>query len=119
MQYKKTEFCLNRDWQKVLEKIVGKKNYCFKILTLFYDDRHYFNSITGFAKVLNVTAITIRPVIRDLVSIGVLTELDIGRSVVLKIANDNPYTQAAFAFISSVRCLSKSDCVRSGVERGK
>ena len=87
----------------ILKKIFGKNNKHLKVILLFYNNNGYFNNISGLANTLDMSHVTVRKVISDLVDAGILRKIDIGRSMVIKVNERSPYAKALFDFIDSVQ----------------
>ncbi|MFZ2070873.1 MAG: hypothetical protein WAV32_04625 [Halobacteriota archaeon] len=101
----------------ILKKIFGKNNIHLKIIRIFYNNNGYFNNITGLAKTLDVSHVTARKVITDLVDAGILKEIDIGKSMVIKADDNSPYAKTLFAFISSIQSIKESKSIEEIIER--
>lgn len=87
---------------RMLYKIFGNNTHV-KVILLFYNNSGiYFNNITGLAKILDKSHVTVRKVVSDLLEVGILKEVRIGRSRVITINENNPYTEALFNFIHSM-----------------
>ena len=80
-----------------------------KVILRFYTDTGYFDNVTGLAKSFNKSHVTMRKVISDLIEVGILSEIDIGKSRVIKLNENSPYTKALFQFIYSLQELKKDD----------
>jgi predicted HTH transcriptional regulator len=96
----------NKQHMEMLEKMFGNSTY-LKVILMFYNNNGYFTNITGLANTLDKSHVTIRKVISDLIEAGVLTELDIGKSRIVRVNENSPYTEALFAFINSVRSIKE------------
>jgi len=92
---------------ETLEKIFGKSTHV-QVILLFYNNGGYFNNITGLAKMLDKSHVTVRKVVSDLIEAGILSEMTIGKSRVIKINENSPYTRALFDFIHSMRDIKKT-----------
>ncbi len=101
----------------VLKNIFGKNNIHLKVIRIFYNNNGYFNNITGLAKNLDVSHVTARKVISDLVEAGILKEIDIGKSMVIKANDDSPYANALFDFISTVQGIKESKSIEEIIEK--
>ncbi len=101
----------------ILKKIFGKNNIHLKVIRIFYNNNGYFNNITGIAKTLDVSHVTARKVISDLVEAGILKEIDIGKSTVIKANDSSPYTDALFNFINSMQGIKESKSIEEIIER--
>jgi DNA-binding GntR family transcriptional regulator len=99
-----------------VEKMFGSSTH-IKVILLFYSNGGYFNNITGLAKMLDKSHVTVRKVISDLLEAGILSELNIGKSRVIKINEDSPYTEALFNFIDSMRSISENKSIGEIIER--
>jgi hypothetical protein len=95
---------------ETLEKIFGNNTH-IKLILLFYNNGGYFNNITGLAKILDKSHVTVRKVVSDLIEAGILSELDIGKSRVIKINENCAYTKALFTFIQSMRSLKENKSI--------
>jgi hypothetical protein len=93
----------------ILKKIFGKNSIHLKVVRIFYNNG-YFNNITGLA-------ITVRKVINDLVDAGILREMTIGKSMVIKANDESPYLKALFDFLSSVQSIRESKSIEDIIER--
>ena len=101
----------------VLKNIFGKNNIHLKVIRIFYNNNGYFNNITGLAKTLDVSHVTARKVISDLVDAGILKEINIGKSMVIKANDDSPYANALFDFISTVQGIKESKSIEEIIEK--
>ncbi len=101
----------------ILKKIFGKNNIHLKVIRIFYNNNGYFNNITGLAKTLDVSHVTARKVISDLVDAGILKEIDIGKSMVIKANDSSPYAKVLFDFIGSVQGINESKSIEEIIER--
>jgi DNA-binding GntR family transcriptional regulator len=90
----------------ILEKIFGDSTH-LEIILLFYDNPGYFTNITKLADTLDKSHVTVRKAISDLVTAGIITELDIGKSRVIRINEKSPYTGTLFNFIDTVRSVKE------------
>jgi DNA-binding GntR family transcriptional regulator len=88
----------------ILEKIFGDSTH-LEIILLFYGKPGYFTNITKLAKTLDKSHVTVRKAISDLVDAGIITELNIGKSRVIRINEKSPYTATLFNFIDTVRSI--------------
>jgi ribosomal protein S1 len=95
---------------ETLEKIFGDGTH-IRVILLFYNNGGYFNNITGLAKVLDKSHVTVRKVVSDLIDAGILTEMEIGKSRVIKINEKSPYTEALFNFINSMRSIKEGKSI--------
>ena len=87
---------------EILEKIFGNSTH-LELILLFYNNPGYFTNITKLAHTLDKSHVTVRKAISDLVAAGILTELDIGKSRVIRLNEHSPYTETLFNFINTVR----------------
>jgi hypothetical protein len=91
-----------------LSKIFGNRTH-IKIILRFYNDTGYFDNVTGLAKSFNKCHVTMRKVISDLIEVGILSEIDIGKSKVIRLNETSPYTKVLFEFIYSLQEIKKDD----------
>lgn len=91
---------------ETLEKIFGNSTH-LDIILLFYSKQGYFTNITKLAQTLDKSHVTVRKAVSDLVAVGILTELDIGKSRVIRINETSPYTETLFNFINTVRSVKE------------
>lgn len=91
---------------EILEKIFGNSTH-LKIILLFYNNPRYFTNITKLARTLDKSHVIVRKAISDLVSAGILTEMDIGKSHVISLNKDNHCTKALFDFINTVSSIKE------------
>ncbi|MBN1761957.1 MAG: hypothetical protein JW878_02595 [Methanomicrobia archaeon] len=91
---------------ETLEKMFGSSTH-LEIILLFYGNPGYFANISKLAKKLDKSHVTVRKAIVDLVNAGILTELNIGKSRVIKINEKSPYTEILFNFINTVRSVKE------------
>ncbi|MHC1635690.1 MAG: hypothetical protein ACXQTS_03580 [Candidatus Methanospirareceae archaeon] len=91
---------------EIMKKIFGNSTH-LEIILLFYNNPGYFTNITKLAHTLDKSHVTVRKAISDLVSAGILTELDIGKSCLIKINEKSPYTETLFNFINAVRSIKE------------
>ncbi len=101
----------------ILRKIFGKNSIHLRVILLFYNNNGYFNNITGLANTLNVSHVTARKVISDLVDAGILREIDIGKSLVIKVNESSPYAKALFDFISNIKSIKDSKSLEEIIEK--
>jgi hypothetical protein len=101
---------------ETLEKMFGNNTH-IKLILLFYNNGGYFNNITGLAKILDKSHVTVRKVVSDLIEAGILSELDIGKSRVIKINDNCAYTKALFTFIQSMRGLKENKSIGEIIEK--
>jgi DNA-binding GntR family transcriptional regulator len=87
---------------ETLEKMFGNSTH-LEVILLYYDNPGYFANISKLANRLDKSHVTVRKAITDLVNAGILTELNIGKSRVIKINEKSPYTEILFKFIATVR----------------
>ena len=79
-----------------------------KIILRFYNEPRYFDNVTGLAKSFNKSHVTMRKAVTELIEVGILSELDIGKSKVIRLNENSPYTKALFEFIYSLQELKKN-----------
>ena len=101
---------------ETLEKIFGNNTHT-RVILLFYNNGGYFNNITGLAKMLDKSHVTVRKVVSDLIEAGILSELAIGKSRVIKINENSPYTEALFNFIHSTRDIKENKSIGAIIEQ--
>lgn len=95
---------------QTVEKMFGNSTH-IKVILLFYNNGGYFNNITGLAKMLDKSHVTIRKVVSDLIDAGILSELNIGKSRVIKVNDHSPYKEALFDFIHSMRSINEDKSI--------
>ena len=95
---------------EILEKIFGNSTH-LEIILMFYNNPGYFTNITKLAHTLDKSHVTVRKAISDLIAAGILTELDIGKSRVIKINENSPYTETLFKFINTVRSVKEKKSI--------
>jgi len=100
---------------ETLNKIFGNNTHV-KLILLFYNNGGYFNNITGLAKMLDKSHVTTRKVVSDLIDAGILSEVDIGMSRVIKVNDSSPYTEALFNFIHSMRGIKEEKGIGAIIE---
>ena len=100
----------------MLGKIFGNNTHV-QIILLFYNNGGYFDNITGLASSLDKSHVTVRKVVSDLIEAGILSELNIGKSRVIKINEDSPYTDALFKFINSMRNINENKSIGEIIEK--
>ena len=91
---------------ETVEKIFGNSTH-IKVILLFYNNGGYFDNITGLAKVMDKSHVTVRKVVSDLIDAGILRELTIGMSRVIMINEAGPYTDTLYNFIDSMRSIKE------------
>ncbi|NQE46150.1 hypothetical protein C5S31_09035 [ANME-1 cluster archaeon GoMg2] len=101
----------------ILKKIFGKNSIHLRVVRTFYNNDGYFDNITGLANTLSVSHVTVRKVINDLVDAGILREMTIGKSMVIKANDESPYLKALFDFLSSVQSIRESKSIEDIIER--
>ncbi len=95
-----------KNTMEILEKIFGNSTH-LEVVLLFYNNPGYFTNITKLATSLDKSHVTVRKAVSDLVSAGILTELDIGKSRVIRINEKSPYTETLFNFINTVQSVKE------------
>jgi len=107
---------------KVIKRIFGSPTHVNAIL-LFYNGGVYFDNITGLTKALGKSHVTVRKVVSDLLKVGILKEVPIGRSRVIKINEDSPYTKALFEFLDKIKAIeegkAEKDRIKTLIEKRK
>jgi hypothetical protein len=101
---------------EILKKIFGNNTH-IKVILLYYSNGGYFNNITGLAKILDKSHVTVRKVVSDLLEAGILSEMDIGKSRVIKVNENNPYTEALFKFINSMHSIKEGKSIGEIIEQ--
>lgn len=101
---------------QTVEKMFGNSTH-IKVILLFYNNGGYFNNITGLAKMLDKSHVTVRKVISDLMDAEILTELNIGKSRVIKINDQSPYREALYTFIDSMRSINENKSIEEIIEK--
>ena len=101
----------------ILKKIFGKNSTYLKVILQFYNNNGYFNNISGLANTLDVSHVTVRKVISDLVDAGVLREIDIGRSMVIKVNEGSPYAKALFDFLDSMWSIKENKSIEGIIKK--
>ncbi len=101
----------------ILKKIFGKNSTYLKVILQFYNNNGYFNNISGLANTLDVSHVTVRKVISDLVDAGVLREIDIGRSMVIKVNERSPYAKALFDFLDSMWSIKENKSIEEIIQK--
>jgi len=97
--------------EEVLVKIFGKSTHV-QVILLFYNNRNYLNNITGLAKILGKSYVPVRKTVSDLVEAGILNEKTIGKSRLIKLNENSPYTKALLSFINTINELDSSQPCR-------
>jgi DNA-binding GntR family transcriptional regulator len=101
----------------MLGKMFGDSVY-LKIMLLFYEKKGgYFANITGLANALDKSHVTIRKVVSDLVDAKILKEIDIGKSRVVKIDENGPYTRVIFDFFDSMKSINEKESIMGLIEK--
>lgn len=98
-----------------MDKVFGNSMH-IKVILLFYKNDGYFDNITGLAKMLDVSQVTVRKVISDLLEVGILSDSAIGMSRVIKINEGSPYTKALFNLIDSMRSINENKSMGEIIE---
>ncbi|MBA5942211.1 MAG: hypothetical protein H0M93_02625 [Methanophagales archaeon] len=101
---------------EILEKIFGNNTHIRVILLFYNNNGRYFNNITGLAKRLDKSHVTMRKVVSDLLDVGILTEIEIGKSRVIMINENSPYTEALFNFIHSMQDIKANKRIEEIIE---
>ncbi|MDI6859243.1 MAG: hypothetical protein QMC85_01980 [Methanocellales archaeon] len=91
---------------EVLEEIFGKSVH-LQILLLYYNDRRFFDNITGLTERLGKSHVTVRGVVADLIRARILKETNIGKSRVITIDEGGPYTKALLEFLDNVKTIKQ------------
>ena len=108
---------------EALEKMFGNSTH-LEVILLYYNNPGYFANISKLANKLEKSHVTVRKAISDLVKAGILTELNIGKSRVIKINEKSPYTEILFKFIATVRSTKEERSIeeiiakRAGIASG-
>jgi len=97
--------------RETLRRMLGKTPYIHTLL-FFYENRKYIGNLTGLSERLGLSYVTVRKVVRDLLSLGVLEVLDAGRSKVVRLNKSSPHTQTLFEFFDKIRTLEGSEGAR-------
>ena len=92
--------------ERTLSKIFRNSTH-IRVILRFYNEPRYFDNVTGLAKSFNKSHVTMRKVISDLIEVGILSEIDIGKSKVIRLNETSPYTKALFEFIDSLQVIKK------------
>jgi len=93
--------------EEVLVKIFGKSTHV-QVILLFYSNRKYLTNITGLAKRLGKSHVPVRKAVSDLIEAGILSEMTIGKSRMIKLNENSPYTKALLNFINTIDELDSS-----------
>ncbi|RLG39314.1 MAG: hypothetical protein DRN91_00055 [Candidatus Alkanophagales archaeon] len=105
---------------KVIKQMFGSPTHV-KTILLFYNGGSYFDNITGLTKALGKSHVTVRKVVSDLLKAGILKEVTVGRSRVIKINEDSPYTKALFEFLDKIKEIeegkTEKDRIKTLIER--
>jgi len=96
---------------ETLEQIFGKSTH-IQLILLFYNNRGYLNNIAGLAKMLGKSHVTIRKAVSDLIEAGIFDEKIIGKSRMIKLNENSPYTKALLSFINTMNELDSSQPCR-------
>ncbi|MDF2955364.1 hypothetical protein [Candidatus Alkanophaga liquidiphilum] len=99
-----------------LDKLVGNSTH-FKIMKLYYENMDLSENISEISRIINRSHITVKKAINDLESIGVLREKRIGRSRVVTINEESPYTKAVFEFFKNVKEIEEKTFLESLIKR--
>lgn len=91
-----------------LEKIFGNTAYV-KIILQFYNSGGYFDNMTGIANAVNLSHVTVRKVVSDLIEAGILSETKSEKSRVIMINENSPYSEALFNFITFINSMHHTD----------
>ncbi len=101
---------------EILEKIFGNSTH-LEIIRLFYNNPKYFTNITKLAQTLDKSHVTTRKAVYDLIDAGILTKLDIGKSLVIKLNEHSPYTETLFKFINTVQSVKEKRTIEELIAR--
>ena len=104
------------NYMEILEKIFGNSTH-LELILLFYNHPGYLANISKLANTLDKSHVTVRKAISDLVAAGILTELDIGKSRVIRINENSPYTETLFNFINTVRSVKEKKSMEEIIEK--
>jgi len=106
---------------KVIRRIFGSPTHVNTILLFYNGGGAYFDNITGLTRALGKSHVTVRKVVSDLLNVGILKEVPIGRSRVIKINEDSPYTKALFEFLDKIKAIeegqAEKDRIRTLIEK--
>jgi hypothetical protein len=94
--------------ERTLSKIFKNTTH-INVILRFYNDTGYFDNVTGLANSFNKSHVTMRKVVLDLIEVGILSEIDIGKSKVIRLNENSLYTKALFDFIDSLQEIKKDD----------
>lgn len=101
---------------ETLKKIFGNNTH-IKVILLFYNTGGYFDNITGLANALDKSHATVRKVVSDLIEAGILSEMNIGKSRVIKMNETSPYSEALFNFINSMQSIEGKKSIGTIIEK--
>lgn len=87
--------------EDILELMFGDSTH-LQIILLYYNNSHYFDNISGLTEKLDKSHVTVRKVVADLIKAGILKEINIGRSRVIRL-NNGPYTEALFGLFDRIK----------------
>ncbi|MHC1582503.1 MAG: hypothetical protein ACXQT5_05895 [Candidatus Syntropharchaeia archaeon] len=100
----------------ILELIFGKSVH-LQIILLYYEDRNFFDNITGLTERVGKSHVTVRKVVSDLIKAHILKETDIGKSRVIRLDEDGPYTKTVLQFIDDIKNIEKNIYLKTLIER--
>ena len=89
-----------------IEQIFGSAIHV-KTLLLFYNNDGFFDDITGLTRVLGKSRVTIRKVITDLLEAGILEELPLKGSKIIRMNKNCPYTNVLFDFLDNIKAIEE------------
>jgi len=93
---------------EIFIKMLGKSQHV-KLLLFIYRNSDFLGSMTKLAEALGLSHPTLRKIVKELVDIGVLKKIDIGKAIIVRANKSYPYTKILFDFISSIESVELMD----------
>lgn len=97
-----------RGVEEVLLKMAGRN---MQVILLFLGEKNlpYIGSITGLAKILEVSVATAQKSVNNLVEIGIVVKRDIGKSRAILLNEKSPIVRALRDFLESLNSLEMEE----------
>ena len=98
---------------EIFIKMLGKSQHV-KLLLFIYRNSDFLGSMTKLAEALGLSHPTLRKIVKDLVDIGILKKIDIGKAIIVRANKSCPYTKILFDFISNIESVELMDELQRG-----
>jgi len=101
----------------VLKKIFGNSVH-LQILLLYHGNRGLFDNITGLAQRLKKSHVTVRGAVADLLKTRILKETSVGKSRVISIDSEGPYTGMVMGFLDDIKTKKRDMYLETRMREG-